>query len=103
MKTTATPLSDGSSYVLNRSKLWISSAREASVFLVFANAAPNNRYRSITAFVVDANSPGLVVGKPEDTCQCFVVVVACTQGMQHQYALVATEIHAAEVMLYNAC
>lgn len=25
------------------------------------------------------------------------------QGMQHQYAQIATEIHAAEVMLYNAC
>jgi short-chain 2-methylacyl-CoA dehydrogenase len=25
------------------------------------------------------------------------------QGMQHQYAQVATEIHAAEVMMYNAC
>ena len=25
------------------------------------------------------------------------------QGMQHQYAMAATEIHAAEVMTYNAC
>ena len=25
------------------------------------------------------------------------------QGMQHQYAQIATEIHASEVMLYNAC
>ena len=25
------------------------------------------------------------------------------QGMQHQYAQIATEIHAAEVMMYNAC
>lgn len=27
----------------------------------------------------------------------------CTQGMEHQYAQIATEIHAAEVMTYNAC
>jgi len=25
------------------------------------------------------------------------------QGMQHQFSQIATEIHAAEVMLYNAC
>ena len=25
------------------------------------------------------------------------------QGMQHQYARIATEIHAAEVMTYNVC
>lgn len=29
--------------------------------------------------------------------------IATFQGMQHQYALVATEIHAAETMIYNAC
>ncbi|KAI2509851.1 Acyl-CoA dehydrogenase [Fragilaria crotonensis] len=41
MKTTATQIQDGSSsYLLNGSKLWISNAPEAGVFLVFANAAP---------------------------------------------------------------
>jgi short-chain 2-methylacyl-CoA dehydrogenase len=29
--------------------------------------------------------------------------IASFQGMQHQYALAATEIHAAETMIYNAC
>ena len=29
--------------------------------------------------------------------------IATFQGMQHQYALAATEIHAAETMIYNAC
>ncbi len=27
----------------------------------------------------------------------------CVQGMEHQYAQIATEIHAAEVMTYNTC
>ncbi len=27
----------------------------------------------------------------------------CIQGMEHQYAQIATEIHAAEVMTYNVC
>ena len=29
--------------------------------------------------------------------------LSCTQGMEHQYAQIATEIHAAEVMTYNTC
>jgi short-chain 2-methylacyl-CoA dehydrogenase len=31
------------------------------------------------------------------------LLAAIKQGMQHQYAQIATEIHAAEVMMYNAC
>ena len=33
----------------------------------------------------------------------FGMSIGDFQGMQHQYAQIATEIHAAEVMLYNAC
>jgi short-chain 2-methylacyl-CoA dehydrogenase len=33
----------------------------------------------------------------------FGTPIADFQGMQHQYAQMATEIHAAEVMTYNAC
>jgi len=33
----------------------------------------------------------------------FGTAIADFQGMEHQYAQLATEIHAAEVMLYNAC
>ena len=33
----------------------------------------------------------------------FQQSIATFQGMQHQYALAATEIHAAETMIYNAC
>ncbi|KAI2489975.1 Acyl-CoA dehydrogenase [Fragilaria crotonensis] len=66
MKTTATQIQDGSSsYLLNGSKLWISNAPEAGVFLVFANAAPEKGYKGITAFVVDAKTEGITVGKPE--------------------------------------
>lgn len=66
MKTTATQIQDGSSsYLLNGSKLWISNAPEAGVFLVFANAAPEKGYKGITAFMVDAKTEGITVGKPE--------------------------------------
>ena len=53
-------------YRLNGRKLWISNAREAGVFLVFANLNPEAGYRGITAFVVEAGTAGLTVGRKED-------------------------------------
>ena len=169
MTTTATLDDDDGSYVLNGSKLWISSSKEAGVFLVFANANPSAGYKGITAFLVDAKTDGITVGKPEkklglrasSTCPvvfdnvrvgaedilgevgqgykycinilnegrigiaaqqigiakgCFDIVmpymrerkqfgtaIGDFQGMQHQYAQLATELHAAELMTYNAC
>jgi len=169
MKMTATPSSDESYYTLNGTKLWISNAQQAGVFLVFANAKPEDGYKGITAFMVDAETEGVSLGKPENklglrassTCPlildsvkvdadnilgtvgqgykycinilnegrigiaaqqigiakgCFDIAmpylqerqqfgqaIGDFQGMQHQYAAVATEIHAAETMVYNAC
>ena len=169
MKTTATESTDGSYYTLNGTKLWISNAQQAGVFLVFANANPDSGYKGITAFMVDAETEGITLGSPESklglkassTCPvtfedvkvdadnvlgevgmgykycinilnegrigiaaqqigiakgCFDIAMpylqerkqfgtalADFQGMQHQYAMAATEIHAAEVMTYNAC
>ena len=65
MKTTAIPSADGSHYIMNGSKLWISNSKEAGVFLIFANAAPQKGYKGITAFVVDADTPGITVGPKE--------------------------------------
>jgi butyryl-CoA dehydrogenase/short/branched chain acyl-CoA dehydrogenase len=53
-------------YRLNGRKLWISSAREAGLFIVFANLNPGAGYRGITAFVVEKGTPGFSVGKKED-------------------------------------
>jgi short/branched chain acyl-CoA dehydrogenase len=66
MKTTAQVSADGSYYTLNGSKLWISSAKEAGVFLLFANADPSKGYKGITAFMVDAETEGIEVGSPEN-------------------------------------
>ncbi|MFB3854204.1 MAG: acyl-CoA dehydrogenase [Vicinamibacterales bacterium] len=59
-------VSDGDSFVLTGRKLWISSANEADIFIVFANANPQAGYRGITAFVVERGLPGFTVGKKED-------------------------------------
>jgi alkylation response protein AidB-like acyl-CoA dehydrogenase len=66
LSTTATPSSaDQSYYRINGNKLWISNAKEAGVFLVFANVAPEKGYKGITAFLVPAESEGITVGPPE--------------------------------------
>merc|ERR1712232_774193 len=169
MRTSAEESPDGSYYTLNGSKLWISNAMEAGVFLVFANADLSKGYKGITAFMIDFQTEGISIGSPENklglrassTCPIsfdnvkvdaknilgevgmgykycinilnegrigiaaqqvgiakgcmdiampylmeriqFGTAIADFQGMQHQYAQIATEIHAGELMTYNAC
>ena len=56
----------GDHYVLNGQKLWTTNAAEADLFIVFANAAPEKRYKGITAFLVERDFSGFRVGKKED-------------------------------------
>src|SRR6266404_911548 len=56
----------GSDYVLNGRKLWITNAKEASVFVLFATADSAAGYKGITAFIVEKGFPGFTVGKKED-------------------------------------
>lgn len=64
LKTTARK--EGSDYILNGAKLWITNANEADIFLVFANANPEQGYRGITAFVVERGMEGFSVSKKEN-------------------------------------
>jgi alkylation response protein AidB-like acyl-CoA dehydrogenase len=56
----------GDHFVLRGRKLWISNAAEAGLFIVFANARPEDGYRGITAFIVERETPGLTIGRKED-------------------------------------
>ncbi|HEX7895004.1 MAG TPA: acyl-CoA dehydrogenase family protein, partial [Terriglobales bacterium] len=56
----------GSDYVLNGRKLWITNAKEAGLFVLFATVDPAAGYKGITAFIVEKNFPGFTVGKKED-------------------------------------
>jgi acyl-CoA dehydrogenase len=56
----------GEGYVLNGRKLWISNAKEAGVFIVFATVDASAGYKGITAFVVDRGAAGFTVGRKED-------------------------------------
>jgi butyryl-CoA dehydrogenase/short/branched chain acyl-CoA dehydrogenase len=64
LQTRAEAITDG--FRLNGRKLWISNAREAGLFIVFATIDPAAGYRGITAFVVEQGTPGLNVGRKED-------------------------------------
>jgi alkylation response protein AidB-like acyl-CoA dehydrogenase len=56
----------GDKWVLNGQKLWITNAKEASLFLVFATIDKSLGYKGITAFLVEKGMPGFSVGKKED-------------------------------------
>jgi len=62
----ATARDAGDHWVLNGTKLWITNAKEAGLFVLMANVNPAAGYRGITAFLVEAGSPGFRVGKKED-------------------------------------
>uniref|UniRef100_A0A8C7YSK4 Short/branched chain specific acyl-CoA dehydrogenase, mitochondrial n=1 Tax=Oryzias sinensis TaxID=183150 RepID=A0A8C7YSK4_9TELE len=53
-------------YVINGSKMWISNAEHAGVFLVMANVNPSAGYRGITCFIVDRETEGLEIGRKEN-------------------------------------
>ncbi len=56
----------GDKWVLNGRKLWITNGAESSLFIVFANMAPEKGYKGITAFLVEKGFKGFSVGKKED-------------------------------------
>jgi len=68
---------------LNGRKLWISNAREAGLFIVFATLDPSAGYRGITAFFVEKDTPGFTIGRKEDklgiraSSTCELVLDAC--------------------------
>jgi len=57
---------DGENYVLTGRKLFISTGREASYALVFAQTDRDKAHRGISAFVVEKGAPGFSVSKTED-------------------------------------
>ncbi len=61
MKTLA--VLDGNEYVLNGSKIFITNAPVAGVIIVFAMTDKSKGTKGISAFIVPAGSPGLVIGK----------------------------------------
>jgi acyl-CoA dehydrogenase len=76
-------LREGDEYLLNGSKMWISNATEAHFIVLFAKTDPQAGHRGISAFVIERDTPGVVVGKP--------------LGKLGQKAELAAEIHLTDV------
>jgi len=96
MRSTATR--DGDHYVLNGTKTFITNGSIASIYVIFAKTDPAAGGKGITAFLVDAGTPGLYAGARErkmgfrlsDTCEVVMenvrvhesAVIGCEgQGM----------------------
>ena len=56
---------EGTHYRLTGKKVFITNAKEADIFIVFANLNPDAGYKGITAFVVEKGMPGFALGKKE--------------------------------------
>jgi butyryl-CoA dehydrogenase/short/branched chain acyl-CoA dehydrogenase len=56
----------GGEYLLTGRKLWISNAKEAGLFVVFATVDASAGYKGITAFLVEKGAAGFTVGRKED-------------------------------------
>src|SRR5271168_256871 len=56
----------GDKYILNGRKLWITNAKEAGVFILFATLDPALGYKGVTGFIIEKEFKGFSVGKKED-------------------------------------
>ena len=63
LKTTA--VRRGDEYIINGEKMWITNAGKANWFFVLAKTDPSGGNRGMTGFIVDADSPGITVGRKE--------------------------------------
>jgi alkylation response protein AidB-like acyl-CoA dehydrogenase len=61
-KTRADLSADGSHYLLNGQKMWITNAGFANIFIVFAKIGGEK----FTGFIVERNTPGITLGEEED-------------------------------------
>lgn len=59
---------DGDEYVINGAKCFITNGGFASVYIVVASTEPEKGAKGLTTFIVEADRPGIIIGKEEDKC-----------------------------------
>lgn len=60
---------DGNEWVLDGTKIWVTTGLEAGVVIVYARTNPDvPKAKGITAFVIPKETPGMQVGKKELKC-----------------------------------
>lgn len=62
----STAIKKGDKYILNGQKMWITGAGHANWFFVLAKTDPTSSHKGMSGFIVEANSPGLTIGKKEN-------------------------------------
>ena len=65
---TTSAIDKGDHWLLNGTKAFVTNAVYAGVFIVFAKTRPEEDRRGISCFLVDADSKGIMLGKPEKKC-----------------------------------
>jgi butyryl-CoA dehydrogenase len=64
LQTTA--MRHGDSYILNGSKMYVTNGGYAGIYVVFAKTNPEAGTNGISAFIVERDFPGLIIGKKEN-------------------------------------
>jgi len=62
----STAKKDGNSYILNGTKAWITSGKNADVVVATAYTDKGKKHRGISSFVLEKGMPGFIVGPEED-------------------------------------
>ncbi|MCC6975484.1 MAG: acyl-CoA dehydrogenase family protein [Anaerolineae bacterium] len=65
MKSRAVLSSDGTHYVINGRKSWVTSGPVADYVVLFTMTAPEHGHSGITAFLIETDKPGFAPGKKE--------------------------------------
>ena len=63
---TTTATLDGDHWVLNGAKQWITNGHYAGVYVVMAKTTPDGGAKGISAFLVERDTPGFLIGPKED-------------------------------------
>ena len=61
----ATAVKDGDDYILNGTKIFISNAGDAEIYVVFAVTDKEKKAKGVSAFIVEKDTPGFTFGKKE--------------------------------------
>ncbi len=63
--TKTTAKFENGNWILNGSKIFATNGKEADVFVLLASTEPGAKTRGVTAFIVEAGTPGYSIGKVE--------------------------------------
>jgi alkylation response protein AidB-like acyl-CoA dehydrogenase len=85
MRSRAVLSEDGTHYILNGRKSWITSGPVADYIVVFLMTDPDRGHRGITAFIIETDQPGFELGKTEPklgirasaTCEITLEAYCC--------------------------